>query len=350
MSTNKRVVYIDLMRIFATFSMILLHVAAKQWFIAPISSSEWHVNNAYNSLVRFCVPVFIMISGSHFLDTSNQVTLKGLFKKNILRIATAFVFWSALYSAYTCSTIHTSVSLVALKDFVYWLILGNYHMWFLFCIVGLYLITPLLRRITADAGATKYFLLLFVVICLFGNAALIVPHISEVANGVLDKAALYFVTGYSGYYVLGFYLNSTPVSGRKRAVIYILAACSLVFTALMTWRLSLYFGDLTEQLFKNLMPNTAIVAAAVFLAFKYGVSRISFSERASGVIAGISKLCFGVYLVHEFFNILFAKIGFSTQLYNPVLSVPINSVIIFVLSLAVAFALNRIPVIGKYIT
>lgn len=350
MEQKKRVVYLDLMRIFATFSMILLHVAASNFGKSPITSSEWQIFNIYESIVRFCVPVFIMISGSYFLDARNKVTLKGLFTKNILRIVTAFVFWSALYSAYSCSLRYSAVSVQAVKDFIGWFLLGNYHMWFLFCIVGLYLITPLLRRITADPGATKYFLLLFVVICLFGNAVLIVPQLSALAGGMLDKAAIHFVVGFSGYYVLGFYLNTTPMSGRKRAAIYLLAACALVFTILMTRRMSLVNGKAIESFFNNLLPNTAIAAAAVFLAFKYGVSKISFSERASGVIAGISKLCFGIYLVHDFFNILFVRIGFSTLSYNPVLSVPLNSVIIFVLSLLVIFILNRIPVIGKYIT
>lgn len=350
MASTKRVIYLDLMRIFATFSMILLHVASSEWYSTSPTSSEWQIFNFYDSLVRCCVPVFLMISGSFFLDVRNKVTLKGLFTKNILRIVTAFVFWSALYSTYNCSITFSAVNTESIKSFIGWLLAGNYHMWFLFCIVGLYLVTPLIRRITVDAGATRYFLLLFVVICLFGNAALIVPRISGIASDMLGKAAIHFVVGFSGYYVLGFYLNTTPVSGRKRAVIYVLAGIALVFTVFATRKLSIDLGKGTETFYNYLLPNTAIVAAAVFLAFKYGVSKISFSERASGVIAGISKLCFGIYLVHDFFNILFIRIGFSTLSYNPVLSVPLNSVIIFVLSLAVIFILRRIPGIGKYIT
>lgn len=61
-----RVLYLDLLRIFCIFSMMLLHVCAIPWYSVPVSSFAWQVLNVYDSSVRFCVPVFVMISGVFF--------------------------------------------------------------------------------------------------------------------------------------------------------------------------------------------------------------------------------------------------------------------------------------------
>ena len=57
--------WIDYLRVFATFGVILLHTAAplaNQYGI--VSNYDWWIGNIYNSITRFCVPVFLMISGA----------------------------------------------------------------------------------------------------------------------------------------------------------------------------------------------------------------------------------------------------------------------------------------------
>ncbi|MEG2929604.1 MAG: acyltransferase family protein, partial [Oscillospiraceae bacterium] len=93
--SKERIVYLDLLRIFSIFCMILLHVSASKWYTTSVNSFEWQVLNIYDILVRFCVPVFVMISGAFFLDANREYTIKKLFSKNILRIIVAFIFWSA---------------------------------------------------------------------------------------------------------------------------------------------------------------------------------------------------------------------------------------------------------------
>ena len=96
---SDRVVWIDLLRIFCVFSMMLIHVAASRWQSVNPTTFSWQVFNFYDCLVRFCVPVFVMISGVFFLDSNRQLTYKKLFSKNIIRIITAFVFWSFAYAS-----------------------------------------------------------------------------------------------------------------------------------------------------------------------------------------------------------------------------------------------------------
>ena len=63
---KSRIVYLDLIRIFATFAVMMLHVSSQNWYFQEYTSFNWKIFNMYDSLVRFSVPIFVMISGVFF--------------------------------------------------------------------------------------------------------------------------------------------------------------------------------------------------------------------------------------------------------------------------------------------
>lgn len=96
-STEKRLVYFDFLRICGALSVIIIHVSGTKWFATDLGSTEWRIINFYeNCIVRCAVPIFIMISGALFLDGTRSI--EKIYKKNILRIVTAFIFWSVVYA------------------------------------------------------------------------------------------------------------------------------------------------------------------------------------------------------------------------------------------------------------
>ncbi len=342
---KERIVYMDVLRIFAIFSMMLLHVAASNWSAADVSTSDWQAFNIYDSFARFCVPVFIMISGSLFLDNSREFSMKKLAKKNILRLVSAYFFWSLLYSIVT-GIINKNVTFSSrITDFL----CGRYHLWFVFAIIGLYLITPLLRKITADEKMTEYFLTLwFVFCCVFGLLKRITP-IAKIASEISADFQMNFVLGYSGYFVLGYVLFKKDFSLKARKIIYALGAAGFAATAIITSVWSVAVNAPIKSLYNNFMPNVCLQSVAVFVFFKYEVSKIKWSEKQLKVISKISALSFGMYLFHDFVNILFKQIGFTTLTYNAFLSVPCNTLIVFAISLAVTYGISKIPYINRYI-
>ena len=79
------------LRIIATFAVIMLHVSS------PIvvnysnnSLSSWFVSNFFDSLSRFCVPVFVMISGALLLGKSEDIVV--FLQKRVKRILVTFLF------------------------------------------------------------------------------------------------------------------------------------------------------------------------------------------------------------------------------------------------------------------
>ena len=95
---RKRVIYLDYLRILATFSVVVLHVAAQNWYDTPIQSAEWKIYNFYNSCVRWAVPAFVMISGALFLDPDKKIRTKDIFCKSIFRMILAYFFWAFIYA------------------------------------------------------------------------------------------------------------------------------------------------------------------------------------------------------------------------------------------------------------
>jgi hypothetical protein len=154
--------------------------------------------------------------------------------------------------------------------------------------------------------------------------------------------------GYAGYFILGYYLFRYDLSHRIKKWIYVLAGLSVVFQIFGTFFVSAKLGTASQLLYGNFRPNVVIQAVAVYLFIKdYFMNRI-FSERTKGLIVLFSKYSFGMYLVHDFFNILFSRVGFTVTVINPIFAIPLRSIVTFVLSFAVIWVLGHIPVIKKY--
>ncbi len=59
---TERTAYFDYLRVFATFAVIVIHVSAQNWYITDVNEIYWQTYNFYESIVRWAVPVFVMIS------------------------------------------------------------------------------------------------------------------------------------------------------------------------------------------------------------------------------------------------------------------------------------------------
>ena len=352
MEISKRIFYLDELRIVAVFAVVLLHVSASNLFNSPVDGFSWQVFNVYDSMVRFCVPVFIMISGALFLDPKREIKTERLFKHNILRIVTAFVFWSFMYACFDSidkvingAIIDRNFIVNFIKEFIY----GHYHLTFLYIITGLYLIVPFLRIITTDKKLTEYFIILSFIFCYMVNILIYVPKIGNIVSTISEKININFVIGYTGYFITGYYLNRYGLKSKTKKTIYLLAVLSLILTIVGTSFWSIKLGNATENLYLYNIPTTFFISVSIFILFKDKISKIQLKEKKLKRIAKLSKLTFGIYLVHDFFNIILTKLGITTTAFNPIISVPIIAIIVFICSLTVSYIISKIHLLNKYI-
>ena len=235
------------------------------------------------------------------------------------------------------------------KPFFQRLIAGYYHLWFLYMILGLYILAPILRAITASKSITQYFLLLFVIV------TLILPTLKQTPLGdtlqyPLEKINLSLLGGFAGYWILGFWIEKYFIGSQTtKTIIHLIAIAALVFTIWITNHLSVRQGRADSYWYEYLRVNVALMACGVFVLFKDKIATIHFSQRAQKIIVFLSQNAFGVYLVHPFFLDCCRYNGLSPLSFNPALSIPVLSIAIFAISLFVSWLLRLIPVLRKYV-
>lgn len=340
---DNRIVYVDILRIFATFSVVFLHVAAGNWGNAVMGTFDWKIFNFYDSLVRFGVPIFVMVSGMFLLNPNKKISYKDIYSKYILRIVIAFISWSLLYAIYINLINYDTFNFeVFIRSFVF----GHYHLWYLYMIVGLYIITPLIRNIANDKKATEYFLLLSFVFTSLLPITVKFFNLEDM-NFFIKKFDLSFTFGYVGYYISGYYFSNYELTKNKRRIIYLLGVLGFICTYVLTDIISLKTGKADSTFYSYFATNVLFASLAVFVFFKYEVSKINVNKSGEKLINILSECSFRIYLIHDFFNIFLLQLGFNTLKYNPILSVPFAAIVVFTGSLIISFIIEKTPFLKR---
>ena len=96
-SNTPRIAYLDLLRVLATLAVIYIHVNADGLLVMD-SQYDWYVAMVGGSLVRWAVPVFVMISGALYLNPQKSITTETVLKRKIPRLLLAYVAWWVIYA------------------------------------------------------------------------------------------------------------------------------------------------------------------------------------------------------------------------------------------------------------
>lgn len=344
-----RIWYLDLLRILATFAVVVLHVSAQGWYDTDVRSFAWQSLNFWNALSRWGVPVFVMISGALFLD--RDIPVKKLLSKYVLRMATAYVFWSAVYAG------DSVCRGLPLKDGLYRFITGKYHMWFIVMIAGMYLLLPLLRRIAADPYLLRYFLVLasvFSVLIPQGLELLALrsSRWADALRTVVGHADLFLPMGYTIYFLLGHLLLHSDLRPRTQRLLCGLGLLGAAVTVAANGLVAVRQGTAVGMFYNKSTVNVLLFAVGMFVSFGRIFRQFSPGPRLRRVIAALSRWSFGAYLVHvmvlEKLQLHFGIVPLAHG-WKPIVSVPLISLLIFVLSLAVSAAIGLIPGLRRYI-
>lgn len=342
---KERVIYFDYLRVLATMAVIFLHVAAQNWYDTDVNTLNWHVFNIYDSIVRWGVPIFIMISGALFLE--KEIDIKKLYLKNILRLTTAFIFWSTIYSIITGGSTLTILSNI---------ITGHYHMWFIPMIIGLYISIPILQNIIKSNKITKYFLILAFVFVFF------IPQIIQLAedfggtrikillsatNKTIKNIQPQITLGFTGYFIAGYFVNKIKIIKKKRIYIYLLGIIGTTITITLDAYLSLKKQIPVSTYYGNFCVNVLMQSIAIFVFIKYNSPK---SNKLNNLIKKLSQYSFGAYLVHIIIiDQLNIRFSLNTLSFNPIFSVPIISSIVFIISFTISIIISKIPILKKFI-
>jgi surface polysaccharide O-acyltransferase-like enzyme len=308
-------------------------------------NANWWTANLYESFCRFCVPVFVMVSGALLLP--QKINLAAFLKKRMRRILIPFIFWELIYLAYNLLLKIRDEKNIISHNWMSWLY-GQItqcpapHLWYVYMIIGIYLFIPILQPWIQAASnkAILYFLGIWLI-----ALALQQIHLLQ-ANVPLD---LRYFSGYIGYLILGYYIfeRLQITSGIKlMAIILLIAgfAATVLGTYMLTKAKHNFAGDFYNYLTINVFALT--------LGFVIRVKELHFTYDNGIVIKirnSISKFSYGIYLSHPLIIVVMAHFKINYKVVNPIIGIPLNTIICFAISCLLIYSLSKLPY-GKYIS
>lgn len=334
-----RLLWLDVLKTIAIVAMILLHVSAVGLSEANVGSYAWHVSNLFNSICRFCVPLFVMISGAIFLKRDTSM------KKYIHRMVTALVFWTLAYILYA-STPQIMGGAFEIRRFINSLFSPT-HLWFMWMILCLYLAVPVFRAIVGNKKALERFLVLWVIFGILVPAMKHLPVVGEMLTSVIDQTHFFLILEYGGYFLLGHYLLNNSHRLERYALFYI--GLGIIIAAIGTFAVSASIGRTSELFLGYFFPTTFLTAAGIFVYFKNRANDWKISPFLQKTVSFISITSLGIYAVHMFFLAAFHKIGLTYAIYNPIVAIPLLCIITLLLSMGVVSIIKRCIPKGNYI-
>lgn len=380
--------FLDVLRVLATCAVVLMHVltGATDVTDASIVPEYRSLLLSVMDLVTWCVPIFLLISGYLFLNPERTLTYPVMIKKYCRRIALAILLFGVPYAASELVVAERTFRIRMIPEALKMTLMGHTwsHMWYLYLILFLYLITPLLKKVLRVLPVWGVVAMMAVIF--LGSS--VAPFLNKVLDvnsiPVLPDGGVYFL-----YYLCGYLfavrevcvdkaessgtsgkgmeagLDTEPVRGKRIGNVWLMAAAVLM----MGMILSRTLAGFSIQMAYN-YPFTVLLAVLLFAAgWNGGGDGAALAAREKDRIHRIpwqeaGALSFAVYLVHPVYvNLLykFVKITPFTVLEQcgvqsvaagqAVLILLLVAICLVVLALATATAwvLRKIPVLRKYV-
>ncbi|WP_320935474.1 acyltransferase [Bacteroides nordii] len=324
---KNHIVWLDVVRLIAMFTVVCCHCTDPFNFYpgdAPNIDEIKFWGAVYGSVLRPCVPLFVMITGALLLPVRGDASV--FYKKRIPRVLFPFLIWSVLYNLFPWVTGLLGLSPQVILDFFPYAgedvmrqslsvavryileIPFNFsilavHMWYIYLLIGLYLYMPIFSAWVEKASerAKLGFLLVW-------GVTLFLPYYNQfVAQYLWGTCSwnafgmLYVFAGFNGYLLLGHYLKRIDWSLRKTLAIgipmFIVGYIITFFGFRYISALPEYTPEMYELFFTYCSINVVMMTIPVFMLAKKAEIR---SERVRKALANLTLCGFGIYMVHYF--------------------------------------------------
>ena len=372
---NQHIVWLDVVRFIAMFTVVCCHCTDPFNFYPGTAPNIGEIKlwgAIYGSVLRPCVPLFVMITGALLLPVRGDAST--FYKKRIPRVFYPFLIWSVLYNLFPWITGLLGLNPQIILDFFPYageevmqqsfsvsleyilMIPFNFsilavHMWYIYLLIGLYLYLPVFSAWVEKASERAKLMFL-----LAWGVTLLLPYYYQFVSNYLwgtcswnSFGMLYAFAGFNGYLLLGHYLKNLEWSLKKTLAIGIpMFAVGYAVTFLGFRHITAlpeYTDEMLELFFTYCSLNVVMMTIPVFmLAKKVKVN----SERMKKALANLTVCGFGIYMIHYFFT------GPSVVLMRAInmpigLQIPVPAILAFAVSWGLVWLIYRAGKVAKYI-
>lgn len=362
--------WIDALRVLACFMVVMSHCC--DGFVAQFDADRqsFLTGVLMGSLMRASVPLFVMITGVLLLPMPAEMRLGQFYRRRVGRILPPLIFWSLAlpplaylyFTGLGSHSINPSVDLAAytpegLANRLWsWVLNFNFDttpLWYLYMLLGLYLIIPIVSAWLQQARKQDIltFLIIWFVTLLLPYVDLLAPAIGYQGNyghmGILGAcdwnsfSTFYYVSGFIGYLVLAYYLRAYPPAcstGKLAALLVPMFVVGYCITAGgYVWLQDMYPGNYAylEIVWYFCGINVMMMTLPLFIA----VMRSSLAP--SRFLSSVASLTFGIYLCHFIF-VMIAYDWYSTLGITPIARILLMSVTVFAIAAILTWILRSL--------
>ncbi len=347
-TAGKKFFYADLIRVVAVFLVMLIHSSAtlmNKWNDIP--TDFWMWGNVYDSLARASVPLFIMLSGALILGKHEDTRI--FFVKRFSKLLFPFIFWVTVYINWRIFYIG---EVLPVDRMIIQIFTGPvyYHLWYLYMVIGLYLIAPVLRKLLRVIERQEL-IYLFILWFLWNGVLPLISYLIHLYAGysVYLGVKVPMIMGYSGYFILGYFLSKKKFSGSALKGWNIIFTVSTVLTFLGTWAFTYAAEEFQAVLYDYFSPTVILQAIALFIILMQ--TGINLEDKVPAgmkrTMSLLGRYSLGMYLVHVLLLGALGDGGLGFRLHGssfyPALAVPVTAMAAFALSFVIVDILARIP-------
>ena len=258
---------IDILRIFAFVFIVMLHTLNRQYGLTVWMSGY--------AVISIGVNLFIMISGYLLLDRTE--TVKEFFRKRFFSILPLFIIFNIIYIFFY------NHSFITIKK------ISAPHFWYIYMILGLYLLTPWLRKVLQYAEKETFYVVVLWFLCNVFN-----PYMQFFRYPKIPFSH-FPITGFIGYYILGYYLKKYRYKLEKIPFICVIGVyiTGFLISVLSTKYVLATTGNRISDFFDKNSLGTFFMSVSFFIFW----IKFNFKNR-NKVIRMISDSTYFAYLIH----------------------------------------------------
>ena len=331
MEQKERVYELDLIRVLACLMIISMH--------SPLPEGGTTYGLFLSSLSYLSAPgigLFFMVSGALLLPIMEPTSV--FIKKRLTKIVIPTLIWTCFYLGLKSFYDGHQITLRDILSIPF-SPQGNSIFWFIYVLIGIYLLSPILSRWLEKASKREmeFYLLLWTITLCYPYLKLFL-NINETETGIL-----YYSSGYLGYFLLGYYLRKYVSQTNLVLICTLFTLALLVPVCLKTAQIEVDF----YSMFWYLSLFVAIMSAGWFvLLMRRG--KIS-NVRVRALVTNFYKCSFGIYLVHIF---IMRRILWHCTWIQGIESYILQTIVIIVLtalfSWLICYLISLLP-IGQYL-
>lgn len=339
MQMRERLQGLDYLRAVACIAIIFIHLLSAGFLMysEELTLAETVAYRAVLNNLMWAVPCFIMITGALLLEPEKEIGFSKLFSGYVMRLVKAVILFGMLYLLLEIIFNPGYRTVQYVLNGLLEIFTGETwaHMWYLYCMIGLYLLLPFYKKV-AEHSSKKELTYLLIVYLVFRSLLPLLKIVDIESGFYIHVSSIYPFWLFLGYYIRRY---GAQKSGRFYLSVFVGAT---VLLALLTWMRWVWELEALERLFGY--SSVLVIAQAAGIAGCFVRMKGKEIPVVKQALLKINQRSFGIYLIHMvFIRLIYKHLQFDPFSHGGFVAITGMALVCLALSYVLDWLLKKVP-------